>query len=79
VSVGGRRLHVDAAIARQLAEGQRLSKAAWERRLSIDGTVVPLGPSPDGMAMWWVMPVVLIGVMLSLLSGRRLRRLEGVR
>jgi hypothetical protein len=78
VSVGGRRLHVDAPTARRLAEGQRLSKTAFQRRLSVDGAVVPLRLSPDAVAMSWVMPVVLIGVMLNLGPGRRLRRPEGV-
>lgn len=73
VSVGGRRVHADAGIASQLAEGERVDKARWDRRLRVDGTAMPLRLSSDATGMLWVMPVVLLALAAVWWAGRQAR------
>lgn len=71
VTIGDRRLHVDAPIGRALGEGARVTKTAWAQRLVIDGTPRTLALSRDARAMLAVMPLTLLVAGAALHLNRR--------
>ncbi len=64
---GERTIHVDTAIGRQLAWGDRVSKQRWDRTLSTPRGPVPLTPSRDTRRMLVVMALVVLAGWLLLL------------
>lgn len=71
VTIGNRRLHVDAATGRALSEGAQVAKPAWGRRLTVDGAALPLAPSRDARAMLAVMPLAVVAAGLAVHLNRR--------
>lgn len=71
VTIGDRRLHVDAAIGRALSKGAQVAKPAWSRGLSVDGDAITLTPSRDARAMLAVMPLALLAAEVALHLNRR--------
>ncbi|MDQ1711759.1 MAG: hypothetical protein QOE45_1209 [Frankiaceae bacterium] len=60
VSVNGRSVHVDAALARTLDVGDRVDKGAWERTLRVDGEPRRLALSRDARRMLVLAPLVVV-------------------
>ena len=74
VTIGERRLHVDAEAAKTLTPGSRLAKAAWARTLSVDARPLRLELSRDARAMLVVMPLIVLAAGLGLRTNRRSRQ-----
>ena len=73
IGVGQRRLHTDAATAKQLTEGTTVAKKAWSRTLTAHGRPLPLRLSRDAVGMLWVMPLAVAAAAAAMLGGRRAR------
>lgn len=72
--IGGRRIHVDAVVARAMAPGAMVSKPAWSTTLQVDGRGVGLRLSSEARNMLWVMPLTVAVVAATGIVARRLRR-----
>jgi hypothetical protein len=68
--VGGRTIHVDAAVARAVERGAELHKDAWSATLRVDAAPRRLSPSRDTTGMMVVMPVVLLVLGALLLTAQ---------
>ena len=54
VGLDGETHHLDAAVARRLPVGARVSKDRFARAMTVDGDRVELAPSDDAGAMTWI-------------------------
>ena len=69
--VAARRIHVDAGVARHVADGASVTKRPWSSTLLVDGQPVPIGLSGDATAMLCVMPLTVLTVAAAAVAGRR--------
>ncbi len=70
VTIGPREVHLDDAVARQLAVGEHAHKDAWSTRLETSHGPIALAPSKDTGGMARAMPLLVI-LALGLLLPRR--------
>ncbi len=69
----GRRIHADAEVARHVSSGARLTTAAGDAQLRVDGTTVDLGLSRDAIGMLWVMPLTILTAAATTAASLRTR------
>lgn len=72
--IDDRQVHVDRAVAKQLASGVHVSKDAWSNDLTVgrfqNARTVEVGPSDDFIGMLFVMPVTAMALAILLFSRR---------
>lgn len=72
--IDDRQVHVDRAVAKQLASGVHVSKDAWSNDLTVgrfqNARTVEVGPSDDFIGMLFVMPVTAMALATLLFSRR---------
>jgi hypothetical protein len=66
VTIGGRRLHIDAAVASHLQIGDSVQKRAWSRTLHTSRGAVRLNPSAEVWGMAITMPLIAALALLLL-------------
>ena len=66
VHFDGDAVHVDAAVAQQLAEGLAVRKGAWATTLLSGSEAIPLGLSREARGMLWVMPLTVLSAVAAL-------------
>ncbi len=69
---GGRPRHLDRDVAALLEPGDRVTKDAWSRTVTVDGTTHPVAPGPDARRFLLLAPGLLLAVAgLGVVAARR--------